>query len=120
MTHDIESLLRGARRRAVERRRRRPLRARAPSPRAWSTSPTRTSTRRSGRCWPRRPSAGWSACPTWASARRTTCSQRIAANVSPRVLEAPARLDPVRRELDEYFDGQAAHVRPGDRLVADG
>ena len=26
--------------------------------------------------------------------------------VSPRVLEAPAKLDPVRRELDEYFDGR--------------
>ena len=31
---------------------------------------------------------------------------RIASRVSPRVLEAPARLDPVRRELDEYFDGK--------------
>jgi methylated-DNA-[protein]-cysteine S-methyltransferase len=27
----------------------------------------------------------------------------LAAKVSPRILEAPARLDPVRRELDEYF-----------------
>ena len=32
--------------------------------------------------------------------------ERIAARVSPRVLEAPARLDPVRRELDEYFEGE--------------
>ncbi len=31
---------------------------------------------------------------------------RLAAEVSPRVLEAPARLDPVRRELDEYFAGR--------------
>jgi methylated-DNA-[protein]-cysteine S-methyltransferase len=31
---------------------------------------------------------------------------RLAAEVSPRVLEAPARLDPVRRELDEYFEGK--------------
>ena len=30
----------------------------------------------------------------------------LAARVSPRVLEAPARLDGVRRELDEYFAGQ--------------
>jgi methylated-DNA-[protein]-cysteine S-methyltransferase len=30
----------------------------------------------------------------------------LAARVSPRVLEAPARLDDVRRELDEYFDGR--------------
>ena len=31
---------------------------------------------------------------------------RIAKDVSPRVLELPARLDAVRRELDEYFDGR--------------
>ena len=30
----------------------------------------------------------------------------LARRVSPRVLEAPARLDPIRRELDEYFDGR--------------
>jgi methylated-DNA-[protein]-cysteine S-methyltransferase len=30
----------------------------------------------------------------------------LAMRVSPRVLEAPARLDEVRRELDEYFDGR--------------
>ena len=30
----------------------------------------------------------------------------LAARVSPRVLEAPARLDDVRRQLDEYFDGR--------------
>jgi methylated-DNA-[protein]-cysteine S-methyltransferase len=32
--------------------------------------------------------------------------QRLADDVSPRVMEAPAKLDPVRRELDEYFDGK--------------
>lgn len=32
--------------------------------------------------------------------------ERLAARLSPRVLEAPARLDPVRRELDEYFEGR--------------
>ena len=32
--------------------------------------------------------------------------QRVADAVSPRVLEAPARLDPARRELDEYFAGR--------------
>ena len=31
--------------------------------------------------------------------------ERIAARVSPRILEAPARLDDVRRELEEYFAG---------------
>jgi methylated-DNA-[protein]-cysteine S-methyltransferase len=30
----------------------------------------------------------------------------LARRVSPRVVEAPAALDPVRRELDEYFAGQ--------------
>ena len=31
---------------------------------------------------------------------------QLARRVSPRVLEAPARLDEVRRELDEYFEGR--------------
>ena len=30
----------------------------------------------------------------------------LAARISPRVLEAPARLDGVRRELDRYFEGR--------------
>jgi methylated-DNA-[protein]-cysteine S-methyltransferase len=30
----------------------------------------------------------------------------LAARLSPRVVQAPARLDPVRRELDEYFTGR--------------
>ncbi|HKB51071.1 MAG TPA: methylated-DNA--[protein]-cysteine S-methyltransferase [Solirubrobacterales bacterium] len=30
----------------------------------------------------------------------------LAARISPRVLEAPARLDEVRRQLDNYFDGR--------------
>ena len=32
--------------------------------------------------------------------------ERLARRVSPRILEAPARLDPVRRQLDEYFAGR--------------
>jgi methylated-DNA-[protein]-cysteine S-methyltransferase len=32
--------------------------------------------------------------------------ERLAARVSPRILEAPRRLDPVRRELEEYFSGR--------------
>lgn len=32
--------------------------------------------------------------------------ERIAAEISPRILEAPARLDAERRQLDEYFDGK--------------
>jgi len=30
----------------------------------------------------------------------------LADAVSPRILEAPARLDPIRRELEEYFEGR--------------
>ena len=30
----------------------------------------------------------------------------LAERISPRVVEAPNRLDPVRRELDEYFEGR--------------
>src|SRR5579872_3107949 len=30
----------------------------------------------------------------------------VATNLSPRILEAPRRLDPVRRELDSYFSGR--------------
>ena len=32
--------------------------------------------------------------------------ERLAERISPRVLEAPARLDDARRELDEYFEGR--------------
>ncbi len=35
-----------------------------------------------------------------------TVLERLAGELSPRVLEAPARLDGVRRELDEYFEGR--------------
>jgi methylated-DNA-[protein]-cysteine S-methyltransferase len=31
--------------------------------------------------------------------------EELAASLSPRVLSLPGRLDPVRRQLDEYFDG---------------
>lgn len=31
---------------------------------------------------------------------------RLASEVSPRVLELPTRIDPIRRELDEYFEGR--------------
>lgn len=34
---------------------------------------------------------------------------QLARRVSPRVLEAPGRLDEVRRELDEYFAGRRDH-----------
>jgi methylated-DNA-[protein]-cysteine S-methyltransferase len=31
--------------------------------------------------------------------------QNLAGRISPRILEAPARLDPIARQLDEYFTG---------------
>jgi methylated-DNA-[protein]-cysteine S-methyltransferase len=31
--------------------------------------------------------------------------ERVAHEVSPRILEVPTRIDPVRRELNEYFEG---------------
>jgi methylated-DNA-[protein]-cysteine S-methyltransferase len=35
-----------------------------------------------------------------------TVADEVAAEVSPRVVAAPKRTDPVRRELDAYFDGR--------------
>jgi methylated-DNA-[protein]-cysteine S-methyltransferase len=32
--------------------------------------------------------------------------ERLARDVSPRILESPERLDPVRRQLEEYFEGR--------------
>ena len=48
--------------------------------------------------------------------------RRLAAAVSPRILEVPSRLDGVRRELDEYFEGRRRHFEiPIDwSLVAGG
>ena len=37
---------------------------------------------------------------------RDSVLDQLARTVSPRVLEAPGRLDEVRRELDEYFEGR--------------
>jgi methylated-DNA-[protein]-cysteine S-methyltransferase len=39
--------------------------------------------------------------------------EELARRVSPRVLEAPARLDAVRRELDEYFAGRRDRFEVG-------
>jgi methylated-DNA-[protein]-cysteine S-methyltransferase len=35
--------------------------------------------------------------------------QELADRISPRVLRAPRALDPVRRQLDEFFDGRRRH-----------
>ena len=45
---------------------------------------------------------------------------RIAREVSPRILEAPARLDPLRRELDEYFEGGRTRFETRGGLAAHG
>jgi methylated-DNA-[protein]-cysteine S-methyltransferase len=47
---------------------------------------------------------------------------RIAARLSPRIVEAPARLDGVRRELDEYFEGRRREfdLQVDWRLVGEG
>ena len=49
----------------------------------------------------------------------TSSSSELASAVSPRVLEAPARLDEVRRELDLYFEGKLDRLRPAARLAAE-
>ena len=47
--------------------------------------------------------------------------EELAERVSPRVLESPAKLDPVRRELDEYFEGRrTAFDVPVDWVLARG
>lgn len=47
---------------------------------------------------------------------------KLAARISPRILELPARLDPVRRQLDQYFAGERQRFDfPVDwRLIAGG
>jgi methylated-DNA-[protein]-cysteine S-methyltransferase len=47
--------------------------------------------------------------------------EELAARVSPRVLEAPRRLDPVRRQIDEYFGGRRTEFElPVDMRLAHG
>ncbi|HKJ35450.1 MAG TPA: methylated-DNA--[protein]-cysteine S-methyltransferase [Solirubrobacterales bacterium] len=41
----------------------------------------------------------------WESSDHEDILEGLARAVGPRVLEAPSRLDPLKRELDEYFDG---------------
>jgi methylated-DNA-[protein]-cysteine S-methyltransferase len=45
----------------------------------------------------------------------------LARRISPRVLEAPARLDPARRQLEEYFEGgRTAFALPVDWRLSSG
>jgi methylated-DNA-[protein]-cysteine S-methyltransferase len=47
--------------------------------------------------------------------------EQLAAEVSPRILESPERLDPARRELDAYFEGKlTAFTTPVDWRLAHG
>lgn len=47
--------------------------------------------------------------------------EELAARISPRVLEAPARLDEARRELDLYFEGRLTEFAlPLDWQLTDG
>jgi methylated-DNA-[protein]-cysteine S-methyltransferase len=42
----------------------------------------------------------------YVSENHDTVLQTLADRISPRILDAPARLDTVAQELNEYFDGQ--------------
>ena len=88
----------------------------APRPRGCWTWPTPRSTRRSGPLTvaAHRPRPGARGLPRAPVDAVLEASPR---DVSPRVLEAPARLDDARRELDEYFEGACA-ASDRDRLVA--
>ena len=76
-----------------------------PTSRASSTSPTARSTRPSGHCSSRRRRR--SRPRRLRAARATTpCSQTLATRISPRILDAPKRLDAAAHEIDEYFAGR--------------
>ncbi len=62
------------------------------------------STLHSAACWSRSRRRG-SYAPRLQAEREDDVLEELADRISPRVLEAPARLDGVRRELDEYFGG---------------
>jgi methylated-DNA-[protein]-cysteine S-methyltransferase len=56
-----------------------------------------------------------------AEERSDAVLEELARRVSPRVLEAPAALDEVRRELEEYFEGRRASFDvPVDWRLHDG
>ena len=99
MTTVIEIALRDGHRDA-ERSHRRPGPSGRP-PRACSTWRTPPSTRRSGSCWS--PPPRGLVRLSYGAERRSRGPRRPCRRG---ILEAPARLDEVRRELDEYFDGR--------------
>ena len=47
----------------------------------------------------------------FASEGHDSVLQNLSERISPRILEAPTRLDPTARQLDEYFTGQRSGVR---------
>ena len=94
-----------------------PVEPTAPGSSTWPTAP---STARSVRCCWRPRARAWSG---WPSTWRTTtpCSQRLATDISPRILRAPPRLDEAARQLDEYFAGsRRAFDLPVDLRLAHG
>ena len=100
---------------ADARGRGRPLRRESRPP----TCATPCSTRRSGGSSPRRPRAASCGSPTrTGTAASTAIVEALADRLSPRILEQPAALDPVARELEQYFAGRRTRVRPPARLVA--
>ena len=56
-----------------------------------------------GHCWRQAPSVAF--CDSPSPRRDRPGALRLAERVSPRILESDARLEPLRRELDEYFEG---------------
>ena len=89
----------------------------APSARAWSTSPTPASTRRSGTGQVAATERGIVsvALPELRPRRRSSSSSASSRRGSS---SCPQRLDEALRELDQYFDGDAARVRARARLAA--
>ena len=89
----------------------------AEQPRACSTSPTAPSTPRSARCcWP--PPTSGLVRVAYDVEDHDQVLEALAGRISPRVLRAPARLDAAARELDEYFAGAPAQLRPAAGLAA--
>ena len=42
----------------------------------------------------------------WAGDDRDAMLEQLATSIGPRIVELPSRLDPARRQLDEYFEGR--------------
>ena len=95
-----------------------PPRLPGPTPTAWSTWPGRSRTRRSG---PLTLAATPAGLVRVGFGHEDDVLDELAAEVSPRVVRLPARLDDVRRQLDEYFAGRRRRFDlPLDRRLSHG